>query len=87
MDLCIVSVDIAASVDVGCPLTAETYFGEMKLNGAFTIHEGLEDVRTKFAHGVDGFDHGDGFVEVKNRAREAKDLINKHYLVGSLFLS
>ena len=81
MDLCIASVEIVASVDVGRPLTSETYLGEMKLNVAFIIHEGLEDLCTKFAHGVGGFDHGDGFVELEKRVREAEDLINKHYIV------
>ena len=87
MDLCIVSVEIAASVNIGRPLTSETYLGEMKLNVAFTIHEGLEDLRTKFAQGVKAFDHGDGFVEPEERAMEAEDRINKNYLVRSLFLS
>ena len=87
MDLCIASVEIAASVDVGCPLTSETYLGEMKLNVALAIHEGLEDLRTKFAQGVKGSDCGDGFVELEKRVREAEDLINKCYLVRSLFLS
>ena len=63
------------------------YLGEMKLNGAFTIHEGPDDIRTKFAQDVKGSDCGDGFVELEKRVREAEDLINKCYLVRSLFLS
>ena len=63
MDMCIASVENAASVNVGCPLTSETYLGEMKLNGAFTIYEELEDLHTKFAQGVERFDRGDGFSD------------------------
>ena len=70
MDLCVVSVEVVASVDTGHPLTSETYLGEMKLNGASTIHEGPEDtIRKKFARVVKGFDPGDSFVELEKRVR------------------
>ena len=81
----IASAQIAAYVDVGCPLISETFLSEIKLNRGLTTHEGIKKLRLKFAQGVHGFDRGGGFVGFDKKAMAAIKFVHTCYLVSILY--
>ena len=81
-DFCVASVEIAALVDVGHPHVSETYICESKQPGAFTVWEGITKLRILYARGINSFNDGDMFVELKKRAEEAAAAMEESHLVS-----
>ena len=80
------SCEIASSVDIGIPLTQETYLSEMKLYGGFVQHEGIERLHEMFTQGVAGLDRLGGFVELEKQALAAELFIHTKYLVSTIYI-
>ena len=69
-------------VDVGKETVPETYINESDVPGAFTVHEGISDLRDKFAQGVRGYDCADHFNNLDEKALEASYVMEADYMVS-----
>ena len=80
-DRCVAVCEIAGGVDVGDILIPETYLNETDSPAVFTVHEGIVDLKLKFAMGVDGFERSGGFNRLETRAIESARIMKDEYMV------
>ena len=80
-DRCVAVCEIAGRVDVGDILIPESYLNETDSPAVFTVHEGIVDLKLKFAMGVDGFERSGGFNRLETRATESAQIMEDEYMV------
>ena len=68
-------------VDVDKPLVSETYICGSKESGAFTVCEGMTQLRVLYAQDIEGFDCVENVVEHDKRAREMVALMAENFMV------